>query len=151
MIKFVCTNMLEYVNVDFKVLQLYTCDCKDCLSLPVVLVILCHPRQLNRQILMLKRGRTKDHKVLSQDHIWFWFPLRGFRWVNELQSMASQHGSHHKFVAWRKRSPCFMEFVVEIFSLGEFYNLPNFLPPMCSCMNSPNFPTVKVSLRYVRG
>ena len=39
---------------------------KDCLSLPVVWVILCHPRQLNWQILRLKRWRTKDHVVLGQ-------------------------------------------------------------------------------------
>ena len=27
----------------------------------------------------------------------------------------------------------------EIFSLGEFYNLPNFLPPMCSCNEFAKF------------
>ena len=31
--------------------------------------------------------------------------------VNKLQSMASQYGSRHKFVMWRKCSLCFTEYV----------------------------------------
>ena len=136
-IKFICTIMLEYINVDFKILQPYTRDQG------------YHPRQLNRQILRLKRWRTKDHKALGQHHIWFWLPLRGFRWVNELQSMMSQHGSRHKFVAWRKRSLCFTEYVFQdiftwrISQFAKFSSANVFMQWIRQIFPLPKFPSIR--------
>ena len=91
--KFICTIILEYVNVDFKILQLYTHDC----TRPRIACSLSNfvsPKANELANTEVERWRTMEHEVLGQHHIWFWLPLRGLRCVKELQSMAS----HHTFV-----------------------------------------------------
>ena len=75
----------------------------------------------------------------------------GFQ-VNELQSMASQHSSSHKFIACRKRSLCFTEYVFRDISV-HFKN-PTirqiFFRQCVHAVNSPNFPAAKVSLHTIQ-
>ena len=73
-------------------------------------------------------------------------PAKRFQ-VNDLQNMASQHGSRHKFVVWHKRSLCFREYVFRDISVHlENLTIRQIFFRQCvHAMNSPNFLATKVS------